>query len=244
MCIIVVKPCGVAMPDYSIFETCFNNNPDGAGFMLKRHGEKTLTIDKGYFSFNMFWNRLQSYKISDSDTIGIHFRLATSGRIDSATCHPFPITSDVKQLRVTRHKCTKAVMHNGIFGPGTKDLSDTMIFVKDILTPLRDKLDDETTKTMLLDMIQGQRLYILDAEKNIQIKMGDWEQENGVYYSNDSYKSHIWDYPTKTKDDIFIPLDSCPCCETVGNKVISKYHGLYECKECHTVFNKYGDAIL
>lgn len=242
MCIIVVKDAYQIMPDYAVLKMCFANNPDGAGFMIQRHGEKTLMIDKGFFTFESFWNALWAYKPQFCDIVVMHFRIATSGRVDEATCHPFPISTDVAHLRAPQIVCTSAIAHNGVLGLGTKDLSDTMIYVRDVLAPAYGagkKIDP---------IPPGNKLCLLDAERNTMMLHGEWIDDNGIKYSNHSYKSYIWDYIPKGGtdvdiDEVFTP-GLCPVCETSRCKLISKHHGLYECKACYTIFNDYGDAIL
>ena len=59
---------------------------------------------------------------ADSDVV-LHFRIATSGNIDSANCHPFLYDN-------------MAIMHNGILPikvPKDSPINDTQLFVKNFM---------------------------------------------------------------------------------------------------------------
>ena len=56
MCIAIYKPENVEIPKETL-ETCFENNPDGAGYMFAE--DKKLHVRKGFFDMDKFWN---SYK--------------------------------------------------------------------------------------------------------------------------------------------------------------------------------------
>ena len=46
MCVICYKPKGIAFPEERILQNCFDNNPDGAGFMWPENGK--VHIRKGF----------------------------------------------------------------------------------------------------------------------------------------------------------------------------------------------------
>ena len=60
MCIIVYKPIGIDLPDKKTLETCFENNPDGAGFMYRKGRE--IRIRKGYMNFLSFYRALRNIR--------------------------------------------------------------------------------------------------------------------------------------------------------------------------------------
>ena len=78
MCIIVVKPIGLDLPNEETLWNCFFNNPDGIGFMFS---ENHMVFGvKGSFDFDEFWKNVIEI---DIDWVNIpavfHFRIATSG---------------------------------------------------------------------------------------------------------------------------------------------------------------------
>ena len=81
MCIIIVKPANVQLPNYVTLCRCAEINPDGFGFAIP--GEKPNKTLK----FEMFINEIS--KVDESLPMIIHFRKATHGSIKKANCHPF-----------------------------------------------------------------------------------------------------------------------------------------------------------
>lgn len=159
-------------------------NPDGAGFMFA--ADNQLHISKGYFAFRKFYKayRQAEHDYPKSDFV-IHFRIATSGKTDEATCHPFYVHQNL------------AFMHNGIFSKlGNKMLSDTQQYNRQIL------------KTYPKDFIYNQKfvnkiskfcgyfnkLIFLD-NKGVHLIIGElngiWE--NNIWFSNDTYKDIVDD---------------------------------------------------
>src|SRR5688572_22394359 len=127
MCIAILKPEGIVIPEYRL-RNCFENNPDGAGFMYADRASDSVKIRKGFFTFNAF---MQAYTHAVEDapdaTFGIHFRISTSGRIDKHNGHPH---------RIDRRT---AVIHNGILDiqvPKESPDSDTVIFCRGVLSAL------------------------------------------------------------------------------------------------------------
>jgi len=176
MCVIIAKPAGADLPTKSDLQLCWKANPDGAGFAVATG--TNVIIHKGYRNFQSFYRHLRRHCPTSQSAI-IHFRLGTSGAKDSAMCHPFPITPDPTLLRKTTVKCPIAVAHNGIFGPGEADLSDTAIFVRDTLAPLLGSLrspDDLVSKPVLslIEMaIDGDRLAFLTPDGFTLV--GNWQ---------------------------------------------------------------------
>jgi len=98
MCIIAIKPEGISIPTERL-KTCWDNNPDGVGFMYSEAGK--LNIIKGLMTFDSF---IKSYNdISPlNKRIVIHFRYGTHGKICPDLTHPFIINKSL------------ALVHNGI----------------------------------------------------------------------------------------------------------------------------------
>jgi predicted glutamine amidotransferase len=115
MCIIAIKPPHHKMIDESIIETMFQNNPDGSGYMYSYNNK--VHIEKGFMTLKELLNSLDSLKkkvnIEEIPLI-LHFRISTSGKTDGATCHPFPITSDLNALRKTHVITNLGMAHNGV----------------------------------------------------------------------------------------------------------------------------------
>ncbi len=193
MCIIIVKPKGTLPPSKRTLKTCFANNPDGAGFMF--HGNNKVYIEKGFMSFKKLRRALHSYNFSVDDTVIYHFRISTHGSVIKSQTHPFPVTDDVWALNSLSVKTPLGFAHNGIFSSLDTDekLSDTMVFIKDVLANKKVKgniYNQESAHSKLVEMASSSsRLAFLDYRGRIRT-YGTWEidKETGLLFSNDDYK--------------------------------------------------------
>lgn len=194
MCIIAIKPAHHKMIDETTLETMFNTNPDGAGYMYAYNNR--VHIKKGFMTLKELLNSLDNLKkkinIEEIPLI-LHFRISTSGKTDGATCHPFPVTSDLNALRKTHVITNLGMAHNGIicdFEEKKSIYSDTQLFVNKCVSYLYDMnpkfLHDDRTKKLLEPIINGSRLAFLDSHGNIY-RFGDWCENDGIYYSNEGY---------------------------------------------------------
>lgn len=193
MCIIVAKDKGVNLPKKKTLRHCFDDNPDGAGLMFVRPDGKTVTVDKGYMTWKDFWTALRSYKFTKDDVVVLHFRRATAGTVDAGNCHPFPVVRSVKKLRETRIKTKMAMAHNGVCGRGEGKLSDTMVFVRDVLSDptVKNNLDSPAIKALIHRYINvtdyGSRVVVLSADGKLRY-FSKWIKDNGLRYSNPNFR--------------------------------------------------------
>ena len=183
MCIIAIKPAGKKM-QWDVLKTCFENNPDGAGFAYPK-GE-SVYISKGFMDFKSFRRAVNEANIKRGTMALFHFRIATHGGVSEANCHPFPLTSDEKVLRALEVKSTFAIAHNGIVPDmeRSKTMSDTMVFVRDYLAPLGASVADPNVQH-LIGKAAASKLAIMTATKITTI--GRFVTSNGWLYSNESY---------------------------------------------------------
>lgn len=185
MCIIVIKPAGVSLPTLETLETCFWNNPHGAGFMYAKGGR--VHIQKGYMDFFDFLDGIRG--IEKHMTTVIHFRYATSGGISPEHCHPFPLSQTTRMLRKTHVVSDAGACHNGIIRiERRRNESDTMAFVRKILANelIRHNLDDDIARQIITSYLGG-KLAILTANGTVKLFGKYWYKDKGVIYSNQSY---------------------------------------------------------
>lgn len=213
MCIIAIKPPHHKMIDESIIETMFQNNPDGSGYMYSYNNK--VHIEKGFMTLKELLNSLDSLKkkvnIEEIPLI-LHFRISTSGKVDGATCHPFPVTSDLNALRKTHVITNLGMAHNGViydFEEKKSIYSDTQLFVNKCVSYLYDInpkfLHDDRTEKMLEPIINGSRLAFLDRHGNIY-RYGDWCENDGIFYSNEGYTpwtSRYYHYDSNYYDNYY-----------------------------------------
>lgn len=207
MCIILVKPNGVKLPNKQVLETCFKNNPDGAGFMYAGKGQ--VHISKGYMDFASFDNALTTTlkKIDELKTpMVLHFRITTQGGVNQACTHPFPLSKNMTDLRQLEFDTNIGIAHNGIidltsegyYGYGSYnakkiDYSDTMKFITDYLSLIikSPKYYKDKDTLELIEKLVGSKLAILDGNGHCEL-IGQFTKDNGIYYSNESYKPRVY----------------------------------------------------
>ena len=190
MCIIVAKPAGIQCPDLETLETCFNSNPDGAGIMFPCGDQ--VRIIKGFMAFDEFRSTLAAIEDATSTALVMHFRITTHGGTRPECCHPFPLTDDDTALRALDTRAAVGVAHNGVIHGQATDAttSDTMAYICDVLAPLQrmagDLLASDDAMTVVESTI-GSKLAFLEPDGTITT-VGDFIEENGVFYSNASFK--------------------------------------------------------
>jgi hypothetical protein len=181
MCIAIFRPSGVKICK-RVLQHCFAQNPHGAGFAIPENNR--VVIQKGLFSFREFWEYYRS--CSPDSPMLIHFRVATSGNINGDNCHPWRIDEQ------------HALVHNGVLEHKLDlchdDVSDTGLFVHNILTPTIAKAPNiwlnSGFKWALEESVgSSNKVVILDAAGNHQIfneEKGEWS--NGAWFSNATFK--------------------------------------------------------
>lgn len=190
MCVIAVYEKGLALNELEL-KTCFNGNPNGAGLMYQKDG--LVHIEKGFMTWEKFWEAAKKLP-SNVDRV-FHFRIATSGKISAACCHPFPITDDYKKMSLASCDTSMGFAHNGVlddFEPkkGMKSTySDSMKFGKEVLFHLGNLLNERSVRD-LIELYTTSRFAIMTPKNTYMI--GSWEQsrESGAFYSNTSYEGY------------------------------------------------------
>lgn len=222
MCIIAVKPQGKVPLPVTTITACWNNNPDGAGFVIRRPEHDTLLIQKGFMTLDGLLAALEASAIKDSDTVIYHFRIATSGGITPANCHPFPISTSVDDLKTLTIACKTAFVHNGILGKGSKDLSDTQLYVLNTLS-LYDNIKGNLPK--IQKDTAGSRTAILNADGQLWLT-GKWIEKDGYHYSNETFARHWWyDF-----GDTNTMPERCDCCRS--RLPLVEWDGILLCEQC------------
>ena len=122
-------------------------------------------------------------------------------------CHPFPISSDdgdIKKLKITNLKY--AIAHNGVFRlDGLKIQngdSDTTSFIKTHLYPIYVAREEYATKNedttnfdcIIESLVNGCKLAILGDNGYTKRYGKGWQEENGCWYSNNSYKPYTYNF--------------------------------------------------
>lgn len=195
MCIIAYIPQGKQIQEKTI-RYMFKGNPDGAGIMWKPKDGAPVEIRKGFMKVDDLIKAY--YNIPEQCEKAIHCRIATSGKISVACCHPFPVRVKTSAMGEASDNAQVALMHNGIIDYCTPSrgmasaYSDTMLFASKILYPLQKQLNEAPIQT-LIENSTTSRLLIFRQDGETLV-FGNWKFEDGIYYSNDSYKPSRYGY--------------------------------------------------
>lgn len=273
MCIILAKPAGVAMPDSSIISECWENNPDGAGYMYASKG--IVYIEKGIMTFDGLTSKLNALAERFDLTklpLVVHFRISTQAGVNPQNTHPFPITRDDKLLGARASSSTVGAMaHNGIIPccstyDKKETRSDTWLFVRDYVAKFaeRDKklLREDWIQTMI-QQATSSKLAFMFPNGDI-VLLGKFEREKGIAYSNGTYKEQKklkytgpYSYPGYTSDYGYSGLsgygiydDEAQYPATNSAHKESKafwgvdYAMLYECDESMCIYDESVDEFV
>lgn len=194
MCIIVAKAKGIKMPDGKTLLRCFEHNPDGAGIMWAEND--IVNIRKGFMSYKEFDGFLSnlSNRLNLTDTaLVMHFRITTHGNTTPQNCHPFPISKKIKDLKQTAITTDIGVAHNGIIPVKCiPKLSDTQTYIVKRLSAVKRVRSDFYSNPHIMktieDEIHSKMCFLTDKEEIYTI--GQFVEENGVLYSNNSYEEY------------------------------------------------------
>lgn len=255
MCVICVKKKGLAFPEKKWLKNCFDNNDDGAGFMYAANGR--VNIIKGFDTFEKFWSALgrARRKVGDDKAFVMHFRIATQG-FEMTMTHPFPLSEKMSDLKMLRCKCNIGVAHNGIISltsDGSKHYSDTMKFITDYMSLLVRGFGwrkNQRVRNAIEGLIHGSRLSVMDKYGNTD-ELGDgWVDEEGILYSNTSYKypgvrrlASLWN-PTGYYGGLTTSAPKEKECRDVPWELYRNSRGEYEFTEEHCPFSEDEDDTM
>ena len=196
MCIIVYKPKKQNLPSKEILKNCYERNADGCGYTFTINNK--VAIKKGYFDFDKFYQDITSdftkYKLFDKNLI-IHFRISTSIAVNEYKTHPFALTSQKEHIEHKNVFCGCSVVHNGVLWDYEKKngYTDTQNFITDYLSPLLAQFKYDFNNKLLQHIIQTElktsKICVLKYNDEV-LKVGDFIKDNGIYYSNTSYKPY------------------------------------------------------
>jgi hypothetical protein len=185
MCIIAYSPYGEKIKN-SILTNCFLAHQDGAGIMFRC--SSGIAFVKGLITVSDLKKRYKEMLAMFPDSEhAIHFRTGTSG-IDELGCtHPFPISDCYFELHTLSGIAKRMLMHNGILSHGEDGLSDTQVYVKDILHPMRTILKQKPIQDMIEEHIGDYNKFLI-FDKDDSYMLGSWIEDDMFYYTNNDFK--------------------------------------------------------
>jgi hypothetical protein len=222
MCIAIMKPESKIITEETL-RTCWDKNDDGAGFMYAESGR--LNIQKGFMDWPSFWSAWKDHQ--DKKAV-LHFRIRTHGDTNADNTHPFQVGEGL------------AFVHNGMISnvdtKSDKRFSDTYHFNTKLLKKLYKSDHRFIHKDHYKDLIAGyigySKLIFLDERGKHEIineSKGEWE--DGVWYSNSSYKQYkppVRQSSPSGQIKPYVPqISGSYNSLTIGSRVLVKGHTTY-----------------
>ena len=195
MCIICVSPARTRQPSISQIKTMFLNNPHGAGYMFAREGR--VHIHKGFMDIDSFLSAIKAEHFTAKDSVVYHFRISTQAGVNPEMTHPFPLSNRLPNMKALDVECPCGVAHNGIIrltsDPTQHEYSDTALFITHYMARMVHGLDDLKDAQLLnrIERLAGSKLAIMDGSGYIAT-VGNFINERGLLFSNDSYRELRW----------------------------------------------------
>jgi predicted glutamine amidotransferase len=189
-------------------------------------------------NFDKFYKEYSKQrKVNKTSNFILHFRIATSGKIDRANCHPFSVNKNL------------AFVHNGMININqlNANVSDTYTFNELILKKLPTTfLNNHAILDLIENYIGYSKLVFLDNDNTASIlneDLGHWDADNN-WYSNNSYQC-TYTKATKAKTykvdadyynaSYYNDTDLCGYCDHY-NATYSKEYSTYLCYDCKRQF--------
>lgn len=226
MCIAILNTKGTISKE--TLQNCWNNNPDGAG-MIYTTLNNDLKIFKEMLDFDKFYNEYKKARKQNKESnFVLHFRIATSGKVDLNNCHPFKVNKNL------------AFVHNGMIDiqPLSTNVSDTFTFNEAIIKNLGSNfLYNEAIIRLIESYIGYSKLVFLNSFNEATIineDLGHWNKDN--WYSNTSYESKKAKYSNTTYfKDYYKGGDICDLCDTKGALWRGEHYS-YLCEKCNNYY--------
>lgn len=203
MCIIAYSPYGEKIKNNTM-ANCFLAHQDGAGIMFRC--SSGIAYVKGIMTIPTLKKRYKEMlAMFPGAEHAIHFRTGTSGEDEFGCTHPFPLSDCYFELHMLSGIADRMLMHNGILGHGDNGLSDTQVYVKDILHPMKEILHQQPIQDLIEDHIGAYNKFLI-FDKEESYLLGDWIEDDYFYYTNSDYLPRIkktsWKYYIDVKKQI------------------------------------------
>lgn len=190
MCVICISPKGAPQPDTDEIKRMFDRNPHGAGYMVARKNK--VELHKGFMLLDDLLYTLKQENFSEDDAVVYHFRISTQAGVKPEMTQPFPFSRDLAKLEALDVICPVGIAHNGVIrltSDGNPRYSDTALFISQYLPRLikrrRDLTDLETLRK--IGAVIQSKMAFLDGSGNVSV-VGEFTEDNGIYYSNTYHK--------------------------------------------------------
>jgi len=202
MCLLMVaKPN--AMPTDDQLTCACANNPDGFGYAV--HTGKTIITGRGMNHNDVIDRFLTTREKHINGWAMFHARMTTHGETVKENCHPFRVGGSPDTI----------LAHNGILSnvkiPAGDKRSDTRVFAEDLLPARLNILDHKKKFKKLEKWAGGSKIAVFTTDRRlnkamyiINEKLGSWD-DDGLWWSNSSYKQSYYITPTYGRTGSWVP---------------------------------------
>lgn len=176
-----------------VIKICWENNPDGAGFMYVK--DNKVRIYK-HMKFKPFYRAFQNARFANQNSrFVLHFRKASVGNVSIENCHPFWIRKNKTALV---HNGTIIDLKTATTNTEKNEDSDS----KKLCNMLSDFPADWMTNKAIVKIISSyvgrNKIVILDKNNTLwTFNPDDFIKDGKILYSNESYK------PKKVKTNVY-----------------------------------------
>jgi hypothetical protein len=206
MCLIIYRDTKQKLSEAFLADV-YQSNPHGWGMMWRDKSENNVVKVKTGMEYEDFLANYRPLEKDRNQRVVIHFRWATHGEKTVDNCHPFKVIDDVY------------LMHNGVIDieipkKDEDKLSDTRVFVRDVLRPILKQVQDPTefVRTSAFKHVidsycqqHNSRLALMDSQG--PVFYGSWFKTTTNIWVSNQY-AHKVDNPVwgKTKYNTKAPV--------------------------------------
>lgn len=192
------------------FERCFRKHSDGMGFSWFKDG--LAHFKKGFMDVNSAWEYHETLTLP----FVAHFRTASSGGVKPELTHPF-IVSDESPLDL-EGSAEKLLFMNGSSAWWPEFLAAAGFY------PEKDEIFSDARAISIiinngneefLRKLGTSRFVVVDSTVNKFWYYGDFTEENGILFSNDSWKPPV-SHQKKTAATMNVPKSNVSFNHTAG----------------------------
>lgn len=178
MCILVIKPKGVAFPNETIIRNCMESNPNGFSMSFNIGGDVVTYQTLAPNDFIAEYRKVVQALDRRDTALMFHARIATHGSVKLSNCHGWKGNILGTEM---------AFAHNGILRiPNRGDMTDSETFLRDYLEPCQSIGE---FMSVVENNIGYSKFGFIDGNGNT-IHFGDFITDRGVMYSNGSYRGN------------------------------------------------------
>ncbi len=192
MCLLMVAKPNAMPTDDQLMCACYNN-PDGFGYAV--HTGKEIITGRGMNHDDVIDRFLTVREKHMNGWAMFHARFTTHGETVKDNCHPFRVGGSRDTI----------LAHNGILSnvkiPTGDKRSDTRVFAEDLLPKRLNILDSKKKFKKLEKWAGGSKVAVFTTDRRLQKavyiineKLGHWD-DDGLWWSNGSYKPSLYTYP-------------------------------------------------